>query len=241
MLADGVGRPPVGAGPPRPPARALGRPRPAGPRKGEEIPLPMRIVHVATDAALQRLLGGEEYAARRVRERAGQALRPGGRRLTRRRRRRGSSPSTATRRPGTRLSRCEPQPRLVLEGDAIDRALAAMAGFTDLISPYLAGHSAGVAELASAAARRCRIDAGGCGGDSAGGFRARPRPCRGRRAHLAKARAAYGRRMGAGAPAPLPHGACPLPLAVPLGARPDRGCPPRASRRLRLPPRFSGR
>jgi HD-GYP domain-containing protein (c-di-GMP phosphodiesterase class II) len=47
---------------------------------------------------------------------------------------------------------------LILVGEAIDRALAAMGGFTDLISPHLSGHSTGVAELAAAAARRCRID-----------------------------------------------------------------------------------
>ena len=54
---------------------------------------------------------------------------------------------------------CEPEPRLTLEGEAIDRALSAMGGFADLISPYLSGHSAGVAELAAAAAKRCRLDA----------------------------------------------------------------------------------
>jgi HD-GYP domain-containing protein (c-di-GMP phosphodiesterase class II) len=53
----------------------------------------------------------------------------------------------------------EPEPRLTLEGEAIDRALSAMGGFADLISPYLTGHSAGVAELAVAAAKRCRLDA----------------------------------------------------------------------------------
>ena len=36
-----------------------------------------------------------------------------------------------------------------------------MGNFADLMSPYLAGHSAGVAELAAAAARRCRIDEAG--------------------------------------------------------------------------------
>ena len=36
-----------------------------------------------------------------------------------------------------------------------------MGNFADLISPYLAGHSTGVAELAAAAARRCRIDEAG--------------------------------------------------------------------------------
>ena len=49
----------------------------------------------------------------------------------------------------------------MLEGGALDRGIAAMGRFADLISPYLAGHSAGVAELAAEAARRCRIDAGG--------------------------------------------------------------------------------
>jgi HD-GYP domain-containing protein (c-di-GMP phosphodiesterase class II) len=40
----------------------------------------------------------------------------------------------------------------------VDRALVAMAGFTDLVSPYLTGHSTGVAELAREAAARCRIE-----------------------------------------------------------------------------------
>ena len=38
---------------------------------------------------------------------------------------------------------CEPGPTLMLEGDAVDRALAAMGDFADLVSPYLAGHSVG--------------------------------------------------------------------------------------------------
>jgi HD-GYP domain-containing protein (c-di-GMP phosphodiesterase class II) len=54
---------------------------------------------------------------------------------------------------------CEPHPRVTLQGEEIDRALAAMGAFADLVSPYLAGHSAGVAELAASAARRCRLDA----------------------------------------------------------------------------------
>ena len=54
---------------------------------------------------------------------------------------------------------CEPGPRLTLEGEAIDRALGAMGDFADLASPYLVGHSAGVAELATAAAQQCRLEA----------------------------------------------------------------------------------
>ena len=49
---------------------------PLGRAKGEEIPLPMRIVHLAVDAAFQRLLGGEERVVRLVRERAGHAFDP---------------------------------------------------------------------------------------------------------------------------------------------------------------------
>ena len=55
----------------------------------------------------------------------------------------------------------EPSPPLVLEGAALDRGLAAMGRFADLMSPYFTGHSVGVAELASEAAGRCRIDAAG--------------------------------------------------------------------------------
>jgi HD-GYP domain-containing protein (c-di-GMP phosphodiesterase class II) len=47
----------------------------------------------------------------------------------------------------------------MLEGEAIDRALAAMGDFADLVSPYLTGHSAGVAELATASAEWCGLDA----------------------------------------------------------------------------------
>jgi HD-GYP domain-containing protein (c-di-GMP phosphodiesterase class II) len=160
MLASGMGLPPSVAG-------LLGylteRWDGRGPlrrAKGEQIPLPMRIVHVATDAALQRLLGGAERAVRLLRERAGGAF----------------DPEVATcladhadeilardeqESAWQEILAREPRPPLMLAGEGIDRALAAMGNFADLISPYLAGHSAGVAELAATAARRCGIDAAG--------------------------------------------------------------------------------
>jgi HD-GYP domain-containing protein (c-di-GMP phosphodiesterase class II) len=127
--------------------------------KGEQIPLPMRIVHVATDAALQCLLEGAERAVRLLRERAGGAF----------------DPEVAAcladhaseilvldeQESWEETLAREPRPPLILAGEGLDRALAAMGNFADLISPYLAGHSAGVAELADAAARRCRIDPAG--------------------------------------------------------------------------------
>jgi HD-GYP domain-containing protein (c-di-GMP phosphodiesterase class II) len=160
MLADGVGLPPSvqellaylterwdGKGP-------LGR------AKGEEIPLPMRIVHVAVDATFQRLLGGDEHAVRVVREHAGSGLDPdvaacladGGADIL---------ALDAVASAWDEVLAREPEPRLTLEGEAVDRALAAMGSFADLISPYLAGHSAGVAELAATAASRCRLDTRG--------------------------------------------------------------------------------
>ena len=126
--------------------------------KGDEIPLAMRIVHVAVDATFQHWLGGVERAARLAGERAGGGLDPevaacladdaeGILAL---------DPETSA---WEELLACEPEPRLTLEGEAIDRALSAVGGFADLISPYLSGHSAGVAELAAAAADRCRLGA----------------------------------------------------------------------------------
>jgi len=132
-----------------------GRPGRAG---RDEIPLPVRIVHVARDAAVQRMLGGEEFAARVVRERAGHAF----------------DPAVAARLAddaGEILAldadasaweeslACEPTPRLTLEGEAIDTALAAMGDFADLASSYLVGHSAGVSALATAAAEGCGFGA----------------------------------------------------------------------------------
>jgi HD domain len=124
----------------------------------DEIPLPLRIAHVARDAAFQRMVGGEEFAARVVRERAGGAFDPAiaglladeGADIMAVDSNRSAWDETLAR---------EPAPRLTLQGEAIDRALAAMGDFADLASPYLVGHSAGVAELVTAAAQRCHFPA----------------------------------------------------------------------------------
>jgi HD-GYP domain-containing protein (c-di-GMP phosphodiesterase class II) len=130
---------------------------PLGRASGDEIPLPLRIAHVASDAALQRLVRGDEAAARVVRGRAGGAFDP-------------AIATALADHAGEILARdedgsaweqalaSEPSPRLTLDDGAIDRALAAIGDFADLASPYLVGHSAGVAELASAAAGQCRLE-----------------------------------------------------------------------------------
>jgi response regulator RpfG family c-di-GMP phosphodiesterase len=47
-----------------------------GRARGDEIPLAVRIAHVARDADLQRMLGGVDFAAGVIRDRAGAAFDP---------------------------------------------------------------------------------------------------------------------------------------------------------------------
>lgn len=127
---------------------------------GEEIPAALRIVHVARDAAVQRMLGGPEHAARVIGERAGGAFDPavagclvdGADEIL------ALDPETSA---WEQVLGSEPGPTLTLDQGGLDRALAAIGDFGDLVSPYLAGHSTGVAELAAAAAQRCGLDADG--------------------------------------------------------------------------------
>jgi HD-GYP domain-containing protein (c-di-GMP phosphodiesterase class II) len=130
-----------------------------GRARGEEIPLAVRILHVARDATFHRSLGGVELAARVVRDRAGAAFDPaiaavlvdGADELL------AVEPNEPV---WDETLAAEPGRGLTLEGEAIDRALGAMGDFADLVSPYLVGHSAGVAGLAAAAARRAGLAAG---------------------------------------------------------------------------------
>lgn len=126
--------------------------------RGEEIPLPLRIVHVARDAAAQRLLGGAEYAARVIRARAGAAFDPTIAAVL------AEEAAAILALDGERAAweevlAAEPGPALILRGPAVEEALAAIGDFADLASPYLVGHAAGVAELAAAAARHLGLPA----------------------------------------------------------------------------------
>jgi HD-GYP domain-containing protein (c-di-GMP phosphodiesterase class II) len=115
----------------------------------------MRIAHVARDIDVQRVLGGAELAAAVVGERAGSALDP----LIAARFVQDAEEILAiddeVSSVWEQTLACEPAPRFILEAEGIDRALAAMGDFADLVSPFLAGHSAGVAKLASGAAEAC--------------------------------------------------------------------------------------
>jgi HD-GYP domain-containing protein (c-di-GMP phosphodiesterase class II) len=158
MLTDQLGLPaPVSALFAHVAERWDGKGQPGHARR-DEIPLPVRIVHVARDAAFQRMLGGEEFAARVVRERAGGAFDPDIAALLAEEAAEILALDTEAS-VWERTLACEPMPRLMLEGAAIDRALAAMGEFADLVSPFLVGHSAGVAQLAAMAAQRCGFEA----------------------------------------------------------------------------------
>lgn len=52
---------------------------------------------------------------------------------------------------------CEPEPRRVLNDAALDKALEVVADFTDLKSPFMAGHSRQVAALTAAACERAGL------------------------------------------------------------------------------------
>jgi response regulator RpfG family c-di-GMP phosphodiesterase len=123
----------------------------------DELPLPLRIVHVGRDAAYQRLMGDDEHVVGVIRSRAGHAFDPTVAKVF---------ADNATEVLGPAIPKsvwddvldAEPRPWLTLGGEVIDRAVSAMGAFADLASPYLSGHSAAVGELAGSAARLCGFD-----------------------------------------------------------------------------------
>jgi HD-GYP domain-containing protein (c-di-GMP phosphodiesterase class II) len=120
--------------------------------KGDQIPLAVRIVHVGRDAAYQRLMGDDDYVVETIKSRGGHAFDPeiteafganwtsilGG-----------LEPAESV---WDEVLSIEPKPWLMLEDSEVDRALGAVGAFSDLASPYLAGHASGVGELAAGAA-----------------------------------------------------------------------------------------
>jgi HD-GYP domain-containing protein (c-di-GMP phosphodiesterase class II) len=127
-----------------------GKGKPEGLR-GEEVALPMRLVHLAEIVEVFHRAGGVEAALEVARERRGTQFDPAlVDELC------AAAPSLfaelETGLNWDELSAAEPALRHVLTSDELDSALEAMADFADLKSPYTLGHSRGVAELASAAA-----------------------------------------------------------------------------------------
>lgn len=126
---------------------------------GDQMPLPMRIVHVARDAAFQRLLGDDDFVAAVMSQRAGRALDPIVAGLVAKH----PAEILATDRDVSlwdAVLHSEPKPWLMLRGDAIDRAMAAMGHFSDMGIPHLVEHSDGVSELSKAGAELLGLDSG---------------------------------------------------------------------------------
>ena len=123
-----------------------------GRARGDEIPLPLRINSVARDAAYQHLIGGVDHAIEVIRERAGKAFDPDVAHAFAAEARQILAVAEGPESVWEATLAAEPQPWLALEGGEIDRALAAIGDFADLVSPFQSGHSAGVAKLAVTAA-----------------------------------------------------------------------------------------
>ena len=208
---------------------------PLGRGRHEEIPLAMRIVHVATDAALQRHLGGIEHTVSIVGERAGHAFDPevaaclvedGAEILAARRRR-----LHVGRDPGRRaLAAADARGRCARTRPCRDGPLR-RPDLAVLRRPLGGRRRACLRSRPPLPDRRPRGDR-----DRARRPRPRPRQGRGPRPGLAEARPVERRRVGAGAAAPVPHRTLPVAFAVPGGARPRRRSTPRAPRPKRLPP-----
>ncbi len=129
-----------------------------GRARGDEIPLAIRLMHVARDAAFQRVIGGDAHAVETIRQRAGHAFDPD---VARTFVLHASEMFQAADDPSSTwnvILAAEPEPHVSLDGEAIDRALTAIGASAEISSPYLAGHSAGVAERAAAGARMCGFD-----------------------------------------------------------------------------------
>lgn len=126
-----------------------GRGGPAG-LKGDELPVALRIVHVARDTEFQRLVHSDAEVVELIRRRAGGAFDPDVATVMADQFDELTEPLAPA--AWDDVLAAEPGPGLVLHGDAVEEGLAALGRFADLVSPCFSGHSAGVAELAGAAA-----------------------------------------------------------------------------------------
>jgi HD-GYP domain-containing protein (c-di-GMP phosphodiesterase class II) len=119
---------------------------------GEAIPLAMRVVHVSHDMEAIGRLFSPDRALEAARARRGTTYDPavadlflehGAAWLDRLR----------ETEPWDAVLALEPEPRRMLDGEALDDVLAVAADFIDLKSPYMGGHSRRCAQLATDAAR----------------------------------------------------------------------------------------
>ena len=134
-----------------------GRGTPRGLR-GAEISLPARIARTASDAALFDCLSGPDDAIEAIQRRSGTILDPdvAGRFTSRAR---VLLSETTAGDPRGRVLALEPEPFVEIDrADLVDVAMA-FADLADLKTPFTAGHSREVADVARSAARRIGLDA----------------------------------------------------------------------------------
>jgi HD-GYP domain-containing protein (c-di-GMP phosphodiesterase class II) len=138
-------------------ARWDGRGIPNG-KGGEDLPLAIRLVHIASIAEVQHRSGGVDAAIAVARERSGGQFDPrltqvfadcAGELLE----------ELAEESSWDAVIAAEPGLAKPLVGDELDAALEAVADFADLKSPWFTGHSRGVARLAEAAAQEAGLSA----------------------------------------------------------------------------------
>lgn len=120
--------------------------------EGEAIPLPMRVVHLSHDMEAIARIFSPERAVEAALDRRDRTYDPmladlfvehGSKWFT----------QLATIDPWDAVLDLEPEPRRVLAGDELDKALVVAADFIDLKSPFMGGHSRRCAQLATDAAR----------------------------------------------------------------------------------------
>jgi HD-GYP domain-containing protein (c-di-GMP phosphodiesterase class II) len=120
--------------------------------RGEAIPLAMRVVHLSHDMEAIGRLFSPARALEAARERRDQTYDPTLADLFV-----ANGPGWFERldktEPWDSVLDLEPEPRHMLQGEALDNALTVAADFIDLKSPYMAGHSRRCAQLGASAAQ----------------------------------------------------------------------------------------
>jgi len=121
--------------------------------KGEDLAVPVRVIHLAQDAATFYQMGGVDAAVTMARARSGRYFDPAMVEMFCR-----VAPdllaSLATETTWQAVLAAEPGERAWISGAQIETAAEVVADFTDLKSPFTIGHSRGVARLAAAAAQQ---------------------------------------------------------------------------------------
>jgi HD-GYP domain-containing protein (c-di-GMP phosphodiesterase class II) len=126
--------------------------------KGDDIALPVRFAQVGAQAALFRRAGGVELAVEIIRQRGGTALDPAIA-ATFEQAAQELAAEISTGDVWSTVLAIEPRPNRRVAAAGLDPLARAFADVVDLKSPFMHGHSAGVAELAEAAAGLLGLDA----------------------------------------------------------------------------------